>query len=480
MSIRTRFAPSPTGYMHIGGLRTALYSYLYAKKNGGKFILRIEDTDQSRFVAGANELIYKTLKASGLYYDEGPDVGGDFGPYIQSERFKTGVYLELAKKLVSEGSAYYCFCAKERLDALREKDGAFKYDGHCKNLSKEQIEENLNKNLPYVIRQSVPENGTVSYTDQIFGEISIPASELDEGILIKSDKMPTYNFANVVDDHLMGISHVLRGSEYLSSTAKYNLLYDALGFEKPVYIHLPPVMRDKKNKLSKRDGDAGYDDFIKKGYLNEAIINYIALLGWSPATNREIFSLDELIQEFDIAKINKAPAIFDENKLKWMNAQYIRNMSDEEFIKIASPYFNELFGGKKFDIALITEILKPRLEILSEINSKMDFLVNFPDYDIELFNHKKMKTTPKTAKHCIAAALSSFEPVDFERNALHNYFIALAETLCYKSGQFLFSIRIGLTGKAVTPGGAIEAALLLGKDESIRRLSVSLEKLANV
>ncbi|MBQ5850755.1 MAG: glutamate--tRNA ligase [Lachnospiraceae bacterium] len=474
--MKTRFAPSPTGYLHIGGLRTALYSWLYAKRKGGKFVLRIEDTDRERYVEGAIDLIYRTLKDAGLYYDEGPDVGGPNGPYIQSERMV--MYKEYAHELVKKGKAYYCFCTKERLDSMREADPTFKYDKHCKHLSNEEIEENIKNGVPYVIRQDMPNEGEISYEDLVFGKVSVPASDLDDNILLKSDGMPTYNFANVVDDHLMGITHIIRGSEYLSSTPKYNLLYEAFGWEIPSYMHLPPVMKDAQHKLSKRNGDASYEDLLAKGYLKEAIINYIALLGWSPGDNQEIFSLDELVYAFDVKGINKSPAIFDEAKLRWMNAEYIRLMSKEKFLQICEPYFEQVFGDKEFDKDILAEILQPRLEVLTDIPQKVGFLVEFGNYDPELFLHKKMKTNFEIAKNSIAYAISGLNNVDWTHDAIYDYLVNIAETIGYKKGQFLFSIRIAITGVAVTPGGAIEAALLLGKEETLRRLNYSLDILS--
>ncbi|MBQ9625094.1 MAG: glutamate--tRNA ligase, partial [Clostridia bacterium] len=470
--MKTRFAPSPTGYLHIGGLRTALYSWAYAKAQGGKFVLRIEDTDRERYVLGATELIYRTLKDAGLNYDEGPDVGGPEEPYIQSQRIS--IYKKYAHELVEKGGAYYCFCTKERLDSMREKDPTFKYDKHCKHLSKEEIEENLKNNVPYVIRQDMPTEGEISYEDMVFGKVTVPAADLDDNILLKSDGMPTYNFANVIDDHLMGITHIIRGSEYLSSTPKYNLLYEAFGWDVPSYIHLPPVMKDAHNKLSKRNGDASYEDLLNKGYLKEAIINYIALLGWSPGDNTEIFSLEEFVKAFSVKGINKSPAIFDEAKLKWMNAEYLRNMSKDEFLAVCEPYFKEVFGeNDSFDRNILAEILQPRLELLTDIPEKVGFLVDFGNYDPELFLHKKMKTNFEIAKNSIAYAISGLNNVEWTMEAIHDYLVNIAETIGYKKGQFLYSIRIAITGVAVTPGGAIEAAMLLGKEETIRRLHYS-------
>lgn len=474
--MKTRFAPSPTGYLHIGGLRTALYSWLYAKGRGGKFVLRIEDTDRDRYVEGATDLIYRTLKDTGLDYDEGPDVGGPSGPYIQSERMD--IYKKYADELIRKGKAYYCFCTKDRLDKMREADPTFKYDKHCKLMSQEEIDENLKNGVPYVIRQDMPTEGDVVYEDMVYGTVSVPASELDDNVLIKSDGMPTYNFANVVDDHLMGITHVIRGTEYLSSTPKYNLLYKAFGWDPPAYIHLPPVMKDAHNKLSKRNGDASYEDLVNKGYLKEAIINYIALLGWSPGTNQEIFSLKELLDAFSVSGINKSPAIFDEDKLRWMNAEYIRAMSKDEFLATCKPYFDRVFGDTQFDTDILCSILQPRLEVLTDIPDKVSFLVEFGNYDPDLFIHKKMKTNFEIAKNSIAYAISGLSNVDWSHDALYDYLVAIAETIGYKKGQFLYSIRIAITGVAVTPGGAIEAMLLLGREETLRRLNYSLDMLS--
>lgn len=479
MNVRTRFAPSPTGYLHIGGLRTALYAYLFAKKNGGKFILRIEDTDQNRLVEDACQIIYRTMKDTGLIYDEGPDVGGDFGPYIQSERKE--LYLRYAKELVERGAAYYCFCTKDRLDDLRHQSEAqgkvFQYDKHCLSLSKEEVERRLAAGEEYVIRQNIPTEGESSYEDLVFGKITVPMADMEDNILLKSDGWPTYNLANVVDDHLMGITHVIRGVEYLSSTPKYNLLYDALGWERPIYIHLPPVMKDKHQKLSKRNGDASYEDFIKKGYLKEAILNYIALLGWSPSGEQEIFSLEELTQAFDLSGISKSPSIFDVEKLTWMNAEYIRALAPEEFLRIATPYL-EAALEKPFDLPLICSLIQPRLEVLTEIAGKVSFLNALPDYDISLYTHKKMKTNPENSLPVLKEArtlMASLE--DYSVDGLHQPLLGLAEKLGVKNGQLLWPLRVALSGTAVTPGGAVEIAALLGKEESLSRLDASIAKL---
>ncbi len=477
--VRTRFAPSPTGYLHIGGLRTALYNYLFAKKNGGAFILRIEDTDRERLVEDACAVIYNTMKQTGLNYDEGPDAGGDFGPYIQSER--EDIYRQYADELVKRGAAYYCFCTKERLADLRqEKEAAgeaFTYDKHCLSLSKEEVEAKLKAGEPYVIRQNIPKDGETTYKDAVYGEVTVPNADLDDNVLLKSDGMPTYNLANVVDDHLMGITHVIRGVEYLSSTPKYNHLYQALDWNIPEYVHLPPVMKDKQQKLSKRHGDASYQDFIDKGYLKEALINYIALLGWSGKGEQEIYTLEELIEAFDLDGLSKSPAIFDIEKLTWMNAQYIRSMSKEAFIQCAMPYFKQA-GAENFDLELIAEAIQPRLEHMTEIPEKLSFLTKMPDYDLDLYYHKKMKTSADTALEVLEPSLALLESMDdFTKDGLHDPVMALVEKLGVKTGQLLWPLRVAITGTLVTPGGAFEAAELLGKEETLKRLKASIEKL---
>jgi glutamyl-tRNA synthetase len=480
MKVRTRFAPSPTGYLHIGGLRTALYAWLYARKNNGEFILRIEDTDQQRLVPGACDVIYSTLKETGLTYDEGPDIGGKFGPYIQSER--KGLYREYAHNLVAAGAAYYCFCTKERLDALRsdcEQAGCvFKYDKHCLALTKEEIRAKIDAGEPYVIRQNIPLEGETAYTDAIFGEITVPNSDMEDNILLKSDGLPTYNLANVVDDHLMDITHVIRGIEYLSSTPKYNLLYKAFGWEVPQYIHLPPVMRDQQHKLSKRHGDASFEDFVQKGYLKEAIVNYIALLGWSPPDNREIFTLAGLAEVFSLSGISKSPAIFDEDKLKWMNGEYIRALPPEEFERVARPYMAQAIDVDKFDTALIARLIQPRTEVLTDIPGKLEFLEAFPKYDLALFAHKKMKTTPESALPVLLRAKETLAALgDYSPETLHDALLPLAAEMGIKNGQLLWPVRIAISGTAVTPGGATEIASLLGKQEVLRRMEESIARL---
>ncbi|MDD3766970.1 MAG: glutamate--tRNA ligase [Eubacteriales bacterium] len=480
MKVRTRFAPSPTGYMHIGNLRTALYAYLISKSQGGDFILRIEDTDRERYVEGAIDIIYNTLRETGLLWDEGPDIGGDFGPYVQSER--KAIYKEYAEKLIEKGNAYYCFCTKERLDTLRSEQEAKKltpkYDRHCLELSKQEIEERLKNGEPYVIRQKMPQTGTTSFNDVIYGTITVDNSELDDGVLLKSDGLPTYNFANVVDDHLMGITHIVRGNEYLSSTPKYNLLYEAFGWDIPVYIHCSPVMKDHSHKLSKRHGDASYEDFIKKGYLKEAILNYIALLGWSPQGEREKFTLDELVQVFDINGISKSPAIFDEEKLAWLNGEYIRELRLEEFHEKALPYIKQAVDIDKIDTMKLCELLQKRCERLSDIPEQIDFIDKMPDYDTELYVHKKMKTTPEMAKDVLFGVLEVLQSIsDWSQDSIHNGLMALVGEMGLKNGQVLYPLRIALSGKAVTPGGGSELAVVLGKEESISRIKMALEKL---
>lgn len=479
MTVRTRFAPSPTGYLHIGGLRTALYAWLYARKNNGQFILRIEDTDRNRLVDEASEIIYRTLRDTGLTYDEGPDVGGEFGPYIQSDRQE--IYQKYAEELVERGAAYYCFCKKDRLEQMRseaEKKGQVaKYDKHCLSLSKEEVRARIAAGEEYVIRQNIPAEGETVYEDMVYGKIAVPMADLEDNILLKSDGWPTYNLANVIDDHLMGITHVIRGIEYLSSTPKYNLLYDALGWERPKYIHLPPVMKDKNRKLSKRHGDASYEDFIAKGYLKEAILNYIALLGWSPAGEREIYSLDELAEVFDLSGISKSSAIFDVDKLTWMNGEYIRALSQEEFLERAKPYLDAALK-KEFDRAKIAKLIQPRLETLTQIEEKVSFLNEMPDYSLELYAHKKMKTTPENSLPILLEAREALEQVEeFTNDALYAALCALAEKLEVKNGRVLWPVRVAISGTAVTPGGATELAEILGRQETLSRMDASIEKL---
>ena len=473
--LRTRFAPSPTGYLHIGGLRTALYSYLYAKKMNGKFILRIEDTDQGRYVPGAVEIIYRTLRETGIMYDEGPDVGGDYGPYIQSQR--KNEYLKYAKQLVESGHAYYCFCTEERLLSLPDVNGARRYDKHCLHLSKQEVEERLARGDKYVIRQNMPTEGSTTYHDAVYGDITIENSELEDQILIKSDGMPTYNFANVIDDHLMGINCVMRGTEYLSSTPKYNLLYDAFGWERPMYIHMPPIMKDAHNKLSKRNGDASYEDLIKKGFLKDAIINYIALLGWSPKDDSEKMSFEELKRKFDISGINKSPSIFDPQKLAWLNSQYIKEMTPQQFADYAAPWTDDCYL-KDFDRALVCKLVQGRVETFAEIPDKLRFLQQFDDFDNALYQNQKQKTDEATAKEILPLVRKAFAEVEqWDNEHLYGALVQLAQQQGVKNGKVLWPARIALTGLAATPGGASEIAELLGREETLRRLDRSISRL---
>ena len=471
MEVRTRFAPSPTGYLHIGGLRTALYAYLYAKKNGGKFILRIEDTDLERYVDGAVEVIYSTMREAGLIWDEGPDVGGEYGPYIQTER--KDIYLKYARQLVEQGNAYYCFCTKERLAKMHE-DGATKYDKHCLSLSREEVERRIAAGEPYVIRQNIPETGSTTYHDMVFGDITVENKELEDNVLIKSDGMPTYNFANVIDDHLMRISHVIRGVEYLSSTPKYNLLYKAFGWELPQYMHLQPIMRDATHKLSKRHGDASYDDFIKKGYLKDAILNYIALLGWSPKNDREKFTLDEMVEMFSVEGLSKSASIFDEAKMRWLNSCYVKELSPEDYYAHALPFMEKLDYLKGYDLRYLATLLQGRTEIFSDVEKLTAFLTEFDGFDLDLFVNQKWKTDRDLAKKMIPDLMGLVRD-DFDN--LHDALVAYAEKSGYKKGQVLWIFRIAITGAAATPGGATEMATLLGKEKVAARLALTLERL---
>ncbi len=474
--VRTRFAPSPTGYLHIGGLRTALYGFLYSKKQGGDFILRIEDTDTARYVDGSVEIIYNTMRDSGIMYDEGPDVGGNYGPYVQSER--KNIYTEYAKKLVELGGAYYCFCTPERIASLKDEEGNVRYDKHCLKLSKQEIQAKIDAGEPYVIRQNVPEKGTGSYHDLVYGDIAVDYKDIEDGILIKSDGMPTYNFANVVDDHLMGITHVIRGTEYLSSTPKYNLMYDAYGWERPTYIHLPPIMKDAQHKLSKRNGDASYADFIEKGYVKEAIVNYIALLGWSPKTNQEKMSLNELIENFSLDGISKSPSIFDEVKLRWLSGEYIKQMSDQEFVERADEFLKQSKVYGKYDQLKIASLLKTRVEIFSEIPEKINFLEEFGEFSKDLYTHKKMKTDLEIAKIVLPEALSAIENLkEFTFDSVHQAMMDTVAKLQMKNGQVFWCVRVAISGKESTPGGVMEIAELLGKEETVRRIKFSIDLL---
>ena len=480
MEVRTRFAPSPTGYMHIGNLRTALYEYLVAKSQGGKFILRIEDTDQERQVEGAVDVIYNTMRMTGLKHDEGPDIGGDYGPYVQSERM--GMYMDYAKELVEKGEAYYCFCTKERLESLKESNAegaAFaKYDRHCLGLSKEEVQAKLDAGVPFVIRQKMPDSGTTTFSDVVYGDITVENTELDDQILMKADGFPTYNFANVVDDHLMHITHVVRGSEYLSSTPKYNLLYKAFGWEPPVYVHLPAVMRDAHHKLSKRHGDKSFEDLVREGYVVEAIVNYIALLGWSPSGTQEIFSLKELEENFDMAGLSKSPAIFDIKKLTWMNSEYLKAMDFDKFYALAEPKLKEALGDTDLDLKKIAALLQKRLETLNDIPGLVEFFKTLPEYGTELYTHKKMKTNDEIALSSLEAALPVLENLaDWNTTSIHDALMALVGELGIKNGQLLWPVRTALSGEPTSPGGAMELADILGKEESLRRIRKGIELL---
>ena len=479
--IRTRFAPSPTGRMHVGNLRTALYAYLIAKHEGGDFILRIEDTDQEREVEGAVDIIYRTLKETGLEHDEGPDKDGGVGPYIQSERQKQGIYLEYAKKLIDKGEAYYCFCDECRLKTLvTEFEGKTisRYDKHCLHLSKEEVEANLAAGKPYVIRQNNPEEGTTTFSDELYGDITVPNIELDDMILIKSDGFPTYNFANVVDDHLMNITHVVRGNEYLSSSPKYNRLYEAFGWEVPTYIHCPLITNEDHQKLSKRSGHSSFEDLLEQGFLTEAIINFVALLGWSPEDNREIFSLQELVEAFDYRHMSKSPAVFDTVKLKWMNGEYLKAMDDDCFYKMAEPYIKEVVT-KEFDLRKIAALVKSRIEILPDIKDQIDFFEEVPEYDVALYTHKKMKTNPENSLELLKEVVPVLEAQDdFSNDALFETLKAFATEKEYKVGYVMWPIRTAISGKQNTPGGATELMEVLGKEESLSRLKAGIEKLS--
>ncbi len=482
MKIRTRFAPSPTGRMHVGNLRTALYAYLIAKHEGGDFILRIEDTDQERYVEGAVDIIYRTMKATGLTHDEGPDKDKGVGPYVQSERVKSGLYMDYAKKLIEQGDAYYCFCDEERLQGLKtavDSDGKTisKYDKHCLHLSKEEIQANLDAGKPFVVRLNVPEEGETSFDDEIYGHISVPNNELDDMILIKSDGYPTYNFANVIDDHLMGITHVVRGNEYLSSSPKYNRIYDAFGWEIPVYVHCPLITNEEHQKLSKRSGHSSFEDLTEQGFLTEAIINFVALLGWSPTDNEEFFTLDELVKAFDYHHLSKSPAVFDFTKLKWMNGEYIKKMDFEPFYEMAKPYIDEVVT-KDVDKRRIAELVKTRIEVFPDIKEHIDFFEELPDYDIALYTHKKMKTNPENSLDILKkmkAKLETFD--DWSEEGLHDYVINYIAELEIKNGMGLWPLRTAVSGKAMTPGGAFEIMYILGKEESLRRIDIGIEKL---
>ena len=479
-TVRTRFAPSPTGRMHVGNLRTALYAYLIAKHEGGDFILRIEDTDQERYVEGALDIIYHTLKETGLVHDEGPDLDGGVGPYVQSERQAQGIYLKYAKELVEKGEAYYCFCDKERLESLKQEVAGKEiivYDKHCLHLSKEEVEAKLAAGVPYVIRQNIPNEGTTSFEDEIYGKIEVPNSELDDMILIKSDGYPTYNFANVVDDHLMGITHVVRGNEYLSSSPKYNRLYAAFGWDVPVYVHCPLITNEEHKKLSKRCGHSSYEDLIEQGFVTEAVVNYVALLGWCPSDNREIFSLEELVEAFDYHHMNKSPAVFDMGKLRWMNGEYIKAMDFDKFYERALPYLKEAIH-KDLDLKKIASQVKTRIEVFPEIKELIDFYEEVPEYDTQMYCHKKMKTTEETSLNLLKEVLPLLEAQnDYSNDALFEALVAFGKEHGYKTGYIMWPIRTALSGKQTTPAGATEILEILGKEESIKRIHAAIEKL---
>ena len=481
--IRTRYAPSPTGRMHVGNLRTALYAYLIAKHEGGDFLLRIEDTDQERYVEGATEIIYRTLEETGLIHDEGPDKDGGCGPYVQSERQKSGIYMEYAKKLIEKGEAYYCFCDQERLNSLKHVvngEEIMTYDKHCLHLSKEEIEANLAEGKPFVIRQNNPTEGTTTFHDEIYGDITVDNSELDDMVLIKSDGYPTYNFANVVDDHLMGITHVVRGNEYLSSSPKYNRLYDAFGWEVPVYVHCPLITDENHKKLSKRSGHSSFEDLIEQGFVAEAVVNYVALLGWSPEDNREIFSLDELVQAFNYRNISKSPAVFDMTKLKWMNGEYIKAMDADRFYKMAEPYIKAVIK-KDLDLKKIAGMVKTRIEIFPDIADHIDFFEELPEYDIAMYTHKKMKTNAETSLKVLNDVLPLLEAQeDYSNDALYEALSKYVADTGVKTGFVMWPIRTAVSGKQMTPAGATEIMEIIGKDETIRRVKAAIEKLENL
>ena len=475
--IRTRFAPSPTGRMHVGNLRTALYAYLITKHEGGDFILRIEDTDQERYVEGAVDIIYRTLEKTGLLHDEGPDKDGGVGPYVQSERQAQGIYLEYAKKLIEKGEAYYCFCDKERLESLRQTVAGKEiivYDKHCLHLSKEEIEEKLAAGVPYVIRQNNPQTGTTTFHDEIYGDITVDNAELDDMILIKSDGYPTYNFANVVDDHLMGITHVVRGNEYLSSSPKYNRLYEAFGWDVPVYVHCPLITNEEHQKLSKRCGHSSYEDLIEQGFLTEAVVNFVALLGWSPADNREIFSLEELVKAFDYHHMSKSPAVFDYTKLKWMNGEYIKAMDFDSYFEMAEPYIRKVIT-RDYDIRKIAEMVKTRIEIFPDIENLIDFFEELPEYDTAMYTHKKMKTTEESSLEVLTEILPVLEAQqDYSNDALYQTLCDFVAEKGCKNGYVLWPVRTAVSGKQMTPAGATEIMEIIGKEESLKRIRTGI------
>ena len=481
--VRTRFAPSPTGRMHVGNLRTALYAYLIAKHEGGDFMLRIEDTDQERYVEGALDIIYRTLEKTGLVHDEGPDKDGGVGPYVQSERQASGIYMKYAKQLIEQGDAYYCFCDKERLESLKtsvSEDGTqiVNYDKHCLHLSKEEIEANLAAGKPYVVRINMPTEGTTTFHDEIYGDITVPNAELDDMILIKSDGYPTYNFANVIDDHLMNITHVVRGNEYLSSAPKYNRLYEAFGWEVPVYVHCPLITDENHKMLSKRCGHPSYEDLLDQGFVSEAIVNYVALLGWCPQDNREIFSLPELVEAFDYHHMSKSPAVFDINKLKWMNGEYLKAMDFDKFYELAEPYIKKVIT-KDYDLKKIASLIKSRIEILPDIKDQIDFFEAVPEYDTAMYCHKKMKTNEETSLEVLKEILPRLEAWDdYSNDALFGLLKGFAEEKGYKNGYVMWPVRTAVSGKQNTPGGATEIMEVLGKAESVERIKNAIELLS--
>ena len=482
MKVRTRFAPSPTGRMHVGNLRTALYEFLIARHEGGDFLLRIEDTDRERYFEGALDIIYRTLEKTGLTHDEGPDKDGGCGPYVQSERMAQGIYMKYAKKLIDKGEAYYCFCDKERLDSLRTavgEDGKeiHVYDKHCLHLTKEEVEANLAAGKPFVIRQNNPTEGTTTFHDEIYGDITVDNAELDDMILIKSDGYPTYNFANVVDDHLMGITHVVRGNEYLSSSPKYNRLYEAFGWEVPIYVHCPLITDEEHKKLSKRSGHSSFEDLLEQGFLTEAVVNFVALLGWSPEDNQEIMSLDELIKKFDYHHISKSPAVFDYQKLKWMNGEYIKRMDEDKYLEIALPYVRQAVT-RDVDVKKIAMMLKTRIEVFTEIPEKAAFFENVPEYDVSMYAHKKMKTSVESSLAVLREVLPVLEAQeDYSNDALYAKLSEFIQEKEYKSGYVLWPIRTAVSGMQMTPGGATELMEVLGKEESLARIRAAINKL---
>ncbi len=471
--VRTRYAPSPTGRMHVGNLRTALYAYLIAKHEGGDFLLRIEDTDQERYVEGATQIIYRTLEKTGLIHDEGPDKDGGVGPYIQSERQKAGIYLEYARQLIEKGEAYYCFCTQDRLNSLRRTvngEEIMTYDKHCLHLSKEEVEANLAAGIPYVIRQNNPTEGATVFHDEIYGDISVDNSELDDMVLIKSDGYPTYNFANVVDDHLMGITHVVRGNEYLSSSPKYNRLYDAFGWQVPVYVHCPLITNEEHKKLSKRSGHSSYEDLIEQGFVSEAVVNYVALLGWSPEDNREIFSLEELIKAFDYRHMSKSPAVFDVTKLKWMNGEYLKAMDQERFYDMAEPYIKAVIK-KDLDLKKIAAMVKTRIEVFPDIEGHIDFFQELPQYDPQMYIHKKMKSTKESSLEVLTDTLALLEvQEDYSNDGLYETLSKYVSEKGYKTGYVMWPLRTAVSGRQMTPAGATEIMEVLGKEETLDRI----------